>query len=233
MKYFLIITFALFATIACEQEELIVEKSSKKTTHEQLINAGSFKKIDSYTEWEDFKDGKDSLKKKSVSQIETMWDVLMTLEDLVSDSTKKDEYNAFVGRYSNILKQTEDGDYDLITNVPLIAQNFNSDGILQIEDYIYVLEKDSLFKYKSQDGRIIPVSVFGRSTESNSLKSTTVTKTGPWQSNDVWYQFSSKYKVKVWIFLEQNGDLGAAHGARSKYYKKVCLVGVKTRKTIC
>ncbi len=188
--------------------------------------------------------------KSSISgdTIESMWDIQCKLEKFYSDTTATDEYiqsnvNSIVDEYSDIMEMDEDSTYHVVIYDPDIASKFNSNGILAVNDTIYLINKNYIYEYlldgddisliKSQkriitQGNIEDVELTSSTENSVTLKTSTnvsLTESGDWTSNKIYYRLKVRRKVQVWLYVQHIGDLGAKMGAVSLYWKHSGISG--------
>lgn len=217
-----IAAFSIFN--ACEKEELQV--SEPEITNSDLPS-GSYNSI-SEADWDKYIKSYSSSDSyvglKSATTFESMWDVLLKLDDLAGDSTKVEEYNKLVKQHEKILKEDPWGGYQLITNSAFLAKSFSSDGLLKIGDNIFEMHPESFVEYsRSSTGNYQAIDIereieiFPINQQQNeSLKSVT------WQSPTIEHKFSSSRKVKCYLWRETipGNYTESIFGAYSKYYKK-------------
>lgn len=170
-------------------------------------------------------------KSKANANVETMWDVYQEIVEYSVDSTKQTEYQEAVEQYSDILKPIGNNEYELIISDPVVAQKFNSNGVLAVDNNIYLAEEDKITKYEQEGETLRMVDEFDRIAEipdeigggsgggGDAPTDLVITKTGEWLSNPIAINVSSHRKVKVWLYSETYGDIGASVGAKSKYYR--------------
>lgn len=149
-----------------------------------------------------------------------MFDVLLELDNYATDSSKIELYNSLVKKYSHLLTQDEDGCYNLIIKDPVVADKFNENGVLGLNEFIYVIEKNSIYKYKNTTVGNQLVEVFDRNAGMRLKSTALVQETGPWVSEEIRYSVSSQRKIKLTIFCESYGDLGCSIGAHTSYHRK-------------
>ncbi|WP_461630457.1 hypothetical protein [Labilibaculum euxinus] len=170
---------------------------------------------------------------KAKSQIKTMWDAYQEVVNYSVDPEKEAEYQQAIEQYSSILKPIGNNEYEMIISDPIVAQKFNSNGVLAIGNNIYIAEVGKITKYAKEDGIFKLVKEFNRPFEeiqdieidSSSFTNTTksaqvITKTGEWTSDSYSIKVSRRRRIRVWMYAETYGDIGASVGAKSKYYRK-------------
>ncbi|WP_421920779.1 hypothetical protein [Marinifilum sp.] len=150
-------------------------------------------------------------KTKANAKVETMWDAYQEIVEYSVDSTKQTEYQEAIEQYSDILKPIGNNEYELIISDPVVAQKFNSNGVLAVDNNVYLAEEDKITKYEQEGETLRMVAEFDRFAEipdgggsgGYTPVDFVITKTGEWLSNPIAVNVSSHRKVKVrWTTLK-------------------------------
>jgi len=218
---FAMIIAALGIFNACEKEELQVSEPEIKNSD---LPSGSYNSI-SEADWDEYIKNYSSSDSyvglKSAKTFESMWDVLMKLDDLAGDSTKVEEYEKLAQKHSKILQGDSEEGYDLITKSALIAKSFSSDGLLKIGDEIFEINPDRFIEYSEvSKGKYRAVDL-KREVEIFPIYPDRSLKSAQWESSRAEHRFSSDRKVKAYLFTETIPVATTnTFGVYSKYYKK-------------
>ena len=208
----------LIALCSCNTNDEI------KYSETDLANLEKIKSAKYYT----FHSKEEVLSESSVlnsTQVETMLDVENRLNTYLETGIVDEGYEAIASEYADILEVEDDGEYKAIIYSPKLSGKINSNGVLGINDSVYVYSKDVTYKYLYKNNRIVLIETFDHTA--TSLKGYIYSYSGnkpfyiynDWEPNYKKFTRSGR-RVKVYGYLQRVDDFGFIIGSKTKYYDK-------------
>ncbi|MCY1636559.1 hypothetical protein [Marinifilum sp. D737] len=185
--FYLIAVAAATMFTACDDSNNV--ESVKNENHLNKINASAFITFANNTDVMTA-----SGKTKANANVETMWDAYQEIIEYSVDPEKEAEYKQAVEIHADILRPIGNDEYELIISDPVVAQKFNSNGVLAVGNNVYLAETDRITKYEREGEDYRMIDEYDRPYEIGEVdggggytgpsnNDLVITKSGEWLSN--------------------------------------------------
>ncbi len=218
-----ILVFLLLLSVFSCNKDTTKSSSEKEYSETDLTNLEKIQSSNYYT----FSTKEEVLSDSTVldsTSVETMYDVENRLNTYLETGNIDDGYEEIASNYKDILVQDDDGEYRSIIYSPILSSKINSNGVLAINDSVYVFANNMTYKYLFENEQITLIDSSSYST--SILKSINFS-----EGNDPFYIYEdwepsyrqitrSSRRVKVYGYVQAVDDFGFIIGSKTKYYNK-------------